>query len=91
MKKNKEEATAQISAMKEVGQTISQREQQLRGYREEKLEAMLLLVPNLPHESTPVGKDEAANIIVRHKGEPPQMTFKPAPHWELRKARHDRF
>ncbi len=82
MKKNKEDAAAQIAAMKEVGQTISQREQQLRNI-EEKLDGMLLLVPNLPHESTPVGKDEAANVIVRHWGEPPQMAFKPAPHWEL--------
>jgi seryl-tRNA synthetase len=82
MKKNKEDATVQIAAMKEVGQTISQRGQQLRDI-EEKLETLLLLVPNLPHESTPVGKDEAANVIVRHWGELPQMRFKPAPHWEL--------
>jgi seryl-tRNA synthetase len=82
MKKNKGDATSQIAAMKEVGQTISQCEQQLRDI-EEKLEAMLLLVPNLPHESTPVGKDEASNVIVRHWGEPTQMAFKPAPHWEL--------
>jgi len=82
MKKNKQDATEQIAAMKEVGQTISQREQQLRE-GEEKLDAMLLLVPNLPHESTPVGKDESANVILRHWGEQPQMTFTPAPHWEL--------
>ena len=82
MKKNKEDATAEIAAMKDVGQIISEREQQLRNV-EEKLDTMLLLVPNLPHESTPVGKDEAANIIVRQWGEQPQMTFTPAPHWEL--------
>ena len=82
MKKHKEDATAQIAAMKEVGQTISQREQELRN-TEEKLDAMLLLVPNLPHKSTPVGKEEASNVIVRHGGEQPQMTFKPVPHWEL--------
>jgi len=82
MKKNKQDATAQIAAMKNVGQTITEREQQLRE-TEESLDALLLMVPNLPHESTPVGKDEADNVILRHWGEKPQMAFAPVPHWEL--------
>ncbi len=82
MKKNQQDASAQIAAMKEVGQTISQREQQLREI-EEGLDGLLLMVPNLPHESTPVGKDEEANVVLRHWGEKPEMAFSPAPHWEL--------
>ena len=82
MKKNNQDATGQIAAMKEVGQSISRSEQQLREVEEE-LNAQLLMVPNLPHESTPVGKDEASNITLRHWGDKPNHDFTPAPHWEL--------
>ncbi len=82
MKKNKQDATAQIADMKEVGQTISQREQTLREIEDE-LNALLLMVPNLPHETTPVGKDESSNVGVRQWGTQPKFDFKPVPHWEL--------
>jgi seryl-tRNA synthetase len=82
MKKNKQDATAEIAAMKEVGQSIAASEQLLRDV-EEQLNAILLTIPNLPHESTPVGKDEAANVILRHWSEQPAFSFKPVPHWEM--------
>jgi seryl-tRNA synthetase len=82
MKKSNQDATGQIAAMKEVGQSISRSEQQLRDVEEE-INALLLMVPNLPHESTPVGKDEASNVFLRDWGEKPKHDFTPAPHWEL--------
>jgi seryl-tRNA synthetase len=39
--------------------------------------------PNLPHETTPPGKDAAHNQVVRTWGEPPRFDFEPRPHWEL--------
>jgi seryl-tRNA synthetase len=47
------------------------------------LEELLLQVPNIPHPTVPVGKDESGNIVVRSWGEPRKFDFEPAPHWKL--------
>lgn len=82
MKKNKQDATAQIAAMKAVGDQISADEERLRVVEEE-LNQMLLMVPNLPHETTPVGHDESANIEVRQWGSKPKSDFTPQAHWDI--------
>ncbi len=43
----------------------------------------LLVLPNLPHASVPVGKTAADNQVVRSQGEPRVFDFEPQPHWEL--------
>ncbi len=48
-----------------------------------RLEEMLLQVPNIPHPSSPVGVDDDDNVEVRSWGEIPEFGFTPAPHWEL--------
>jgi len=40
-------------------------------------------VPNLPHDSVPVGRDETANVEVKRSGTKPEFDFTPKPHWEL--------
>ncbi len=50
---------------------------------DEQLKELLLQVPNVPHPSVPVGKDETANVIVRSWGDPRKFDFIPAPHWKL--------
>jgi seryl-tRNA synthetase len=50
---------------------------------DEQLERLLLQVPNIPHPSVPVGKDESGNVVVRSWGEPKSFDFEPAPHWKL--------
>lgn len=47
------------------------------------LDYLLLLVPNIPDESVPVGKDESDNVVVRTWGEPPKLDFTPLPHWDI--------
>jgi seryl-tRNA synthetase len=44
---------------------------------------ILATVPNLPHDSVPVGRDETANVEVKRWGTAPAMDFTPKPHWEL--------
>ena len=47
------------------------------------LNGMLMGLPNLPHDSVPVGADEAANVEVRRWGSPPAFDFKPRDHVDL--------
>ena len=47
------------------------------------LEELLLQVPNIPHSSVPLGKDESDNMVVSSWGELPNFDFPPAPHWKL--------
>lgn len=48
-----------------------------------KLRKVMLWMPNLPHESVPVGEDEEDNVEVRRWGEPKEFSFEPKPHWEI--------
>ncbi len=50
---------------------------------DKQLEELLLQVPNIPHPSVPLGKDERDNPVVRSWGEPKSFDFEPAPHWKL--------
>jgi len=75
--------TSQLQAeIRQLGEQIKASDEQLRTI-EESLQSLLLLVPNLPHESVPVGSDERANVEIRRWGEPPQFGFAPHPHWEI--------
>ncbi len=50
---------------------------------EAKLEELLLELPNLPHPSVPVGKDDSENKVVREEGSKRAFDFAPQPHWDL--------
>lgn len=85
MKKEKKDASLEIERMREVSQRIKQMDSDLSEI-ETKISDLLLNIPNIPHESVPVGKDESANVIVRTWGEPRKFDFEPVPHWELATA-----
>jgi seryl-tRNA synthetase len=53
---------------------------------EEQLRAILPRIPNLPHESVPVGKSEHDNVEIKRWGEQPKFDFQPKPHWEIGEA-----
>ena len=67
---------------RELRGQIHDLEETVRGI-EQKLNDLLLQVPNIPDASVPVGKDEADNIVLRQWGEPKTFDFDPAPHWTL--------
>jgi seryl-tRNA synthetase len=71
-----------IAEMREVGDRIKQLDEEIRELEAE-LDQILLKLPNLPHESVPVGKSEEDNVEVRRVGEPRQFDFEPLPHWDL--------
>ncbi len=73
---------ALIEEMREVGERIKGLDDQVRQVEEQLNEAMLQ-VPNMPHESVPVGRDESENVVVRTWGQPKEFNFEPLPHWDL--------
>jgi len=82
MKKEKKDAGQEIADMRKVSEQIGALDQELRDL-EEKTNDLLLTIPNLPHESVPVGMDEDSNVEIRSWGERPKFDFEPRPHWEL--------
>jgi len=73
---------ASIERMRGVNDQIGELEQRLR-WLEAELEAALYQVPNLPHESVPVGAGENENQVLREEGQRREFGFSPLPHWEL--------
>jgi seryl-tRNA synthetase len=71
-----------MAAMRQVGERIAAIDTTVAGI-EAKLHDILLMIPNLPHDSVPVGKDATGNSEVRRWGEPPKFAFQPKPHWEI--------
>jgi seryl-tRNA synthetase len=70
---------AQVAALKgELDQSAARLEQ-----IQPELQALLLAVPNLPHESVPVGADESGNVVVRQWGTPRQLDFAVRDHVDL--------
>src|SRR5712692_6244932 len=82
LKKSGQDATAQMSETKDLREQIQQLEK-VAAELETRLHEILAGIPNLPHESVPVGKTPEDNVEVRRWGAPPKFDFTPKPHWEL--------
>ncbi len=80
--KAKEDASELKAEMKGVAERIKQGELRLEEVKAA-IEAFLLVVPNLPDQSVPVGRDESANVELRRVGTPPSFDFTPKSHWDL--------
>jgi len=74
-----EEAKKEVNALKEQ---ISELENKLKSI-EEALSQKALVIPNIPDEDVPVGKDEDENVEIKRVGEIPKFDFEPKPHDEL--------
>ena len=74
-----------IGEMRQIGGRIKALDEKVRAVEEE-LNDLLLRLPNIPHPSVPLGKDESDNRVVRSWGEVRKFDFKPRPHWELGEA-----
>jgi len=79
--KEKKDARAKISSMKDISRRIGELEPQIKE-QEVELNKLLLNIPNVPHASLPVG-DAACNKVVRSWGSPRKFNFKPLSHIEI--------
>lgn len=84
LKHNKQTAETEIAKMKQVSQKTKRLEEQLRRCRHE-VDQQLLIFPNIPHDSVPVGKDAEDNTEVRRWGKLPEFSFAPKSHDKLGK------
>jgi seryl-tRNA synthetase len=96
LKERKNSTTAEIQKLKREGVDTTELQKQMRTLGEEiasldeqvkaleePFRELLAGIPNIPHESVPVGKTEADNVEVRRYGQPPQFDFEPKAHWDL--------
>ncbi|GAA0415581.1 serine--tRNA ligase [Virgibacillus sp. AGTR] len=82
LKREKKDAEPAIKEMREVGEKIAILDKNLKEI-EEQLGQIMLSIPNIPHESVPVGEDEDDNIEVRQWGERPNFAYEAQPHWDI--------
>lgn len=81
-KKAKEDAEDLVLEMRRVGDHIKEYDDEIRQL-DEKLADILLSIPNIPHESVPVGTSEEENVVLRHWGEVVTPDFEQKAHWDL--------
>jgi seryl-tRNA synthetase len=89
-------ASAEIGKLRRQGEDTAARQEEVRGLKQriadldESVKALdaefrdvLAAIPNIPHESVPVGRDSEENVEVRRVGEPRKFDFEPKAHWDL--------
>lgn len=82
LKREKKDASALLGEMKGVSEKVKELDETL-GEMEEKEKIFLRYVPNIPHDSVPVGKNETENVVVRTWGKAKEFDFPPLNHWDL--------
>ena len=96
LKRRRNEETSKIAQLKREGVDTAELQKQVRAMGEqiascdeqvkasdEQFQDLLAGIPNVPHESVPVGKDSDDNAEVRRVGEPRKFDFPPKAHWDL--------
>ncbi|GAB4256952.1 serine--tRNA ligase [Thermincola ferriacetica] len=82
LKKQGQHPEEMIMEMRQVSQKIKELDEKVKEV-EENLAGALLTIPNIPHESVPVGASDADNQEIRRWGEPRQFAFEPKAHWDI--------
>ena len=82
LKRNKEPAEEQMAALRQIREQIQGLEVELKSV-EEPLRDQALSIPNVPHESVPIGNNEDDNQEIRRWGEPSTLPFTPRSHFDL--------
>ncbi len=81
-KKEGKDVTAIFAEMKEISEKIKADDAQLSEL-EAKQRQLLLMIPNIPSATVPVGADDSCNPEIRRNGEPKKFTFEPKAHWDI--------
>ncbi len=82
LRSQKKDASELIKEMKVVSDTIKEFDEKLKILEDSTIN-FLLNLPNIPHETVPVGKDETCNVEIRRWGDPGHFDFEPLNHWDI--------
>jgi seryl-tRNA synthetase len=82
LKKEGQDTAANLQEKRDLKENIAEAEKRA-AESDAQLHDILTGIPNIPHDTVPIGKDAESNVEVRRWGTPPQFDFTPKPHWEL--------
>lgn len=82
LKKAGGDAQEQIERLRSLGKQIDELERELKT-AEAEWESLIMIVPNIPHMTVPIGTGDEDNKVVKVWGEKPVFDFQPIPHWDL--------
>ncbi len=82
LKKAGSNPVEKIEHLRTVGKNIEEMELSLKA-TEKEWEDMILVIPNIPHDTVPVGAGDEDNQVVRFSGEKPHFDFDPLAHWDI--------
>ena len=82
LRKSGADASEKIEYQRSLGRKIEETGQELKA-AEEEWEQVLLVIPNMPDDSVPVGTSDEENKVVKTWGEKPSFDFEPKAHWDL--------
>ncbi|MFH1473818.1 MAG: serine--tRNA ligase [Candidatus Aenigmatarchaeota archaeon] len=82
LKKDNKDAASKLKEAAEIPEKIKKLEEEISKLKEN-IDLALYRIPNLLHESVPVGKDESENVEIRRWGKPPKFDFEPKSHFEI--------
>lgn len=82
LKKERQDASSLIADMKRVSEDIKKLDDKIKALAEQ-IYQIHIRIPNIPHESVPIGNCEDYNIEIKRWGKTEEMDFNPLPHWEI--------
>lgn len=82
LKKEGQDPSELMEKVRQVGKEITTLDEEVKSV-EAQMDRILLNIPNLPHQSVPVGPDEGSNVDIRRWGQPRQFDFEPQAHWDI--------
>jgi len=82
LKKQGQSTDELMARMKEISEKIKE-DGKLQTELEAKQKELILCIPNIPHESVPVGHDDSDNVEIRRFGEPKAFEYEPKAHWDI--------
>jgi seryl-tRNA synthetase len=82
LKRSGQDAAPQMTASREISERIKTLDDAVRE-ADERVQTLMLDLPNLPDERVPPGESDQDNVVLRTHGEPRRFDFTPKPHWDL--------
>lgn len=82
LKKEGKDTTELMARMKEISDQVKEQDNRLSELDQQQ-QGILYSIPNVPHGTVPVGKDDSDNVEVRKIGQPRKFDYQPVPHWDI--------